>query len=90
MQVWKFEIPTKDFLVRMPRDARILSAGVQGNEIMVWAKVDPLADPIMRRLPVYGTGHEIDERDQGLPLIDTVFMGPLVFHVFDGGVQSRF
>ena len=87
MQIWKFNIPVYDFLVKMPIGARILSSGVQGDEIMVWALVDPdpSVEEVIRRLPVYGTGHEIAKSDQGLPFISTVFMGPLVFHVFDGG-----
>lgn len=89
MQVWKFEVPLNDFIVRMPRDARILSAGVQGQTIMVWAIVDPSNEQVSRRIPVYGTGHEISEGDKDLPLISTVFMGSLVFHVFDGGEMNQ-
>ncbi len=88
MQIWKFEIPVHDFLVQMPKGAEILSAGVQGEQIMVWVRVNPDAKHVVRRLPIYGTGHEIEFRDSDLPLIDTVFMGPLVFHVFDGGEPS--
>lgn len=84
MQIWKFEIPVTDFLVPMPKGAKVLSVGVQELSIMAWALVDPSMETVTRRLPVYGTGHEIKD-DAALPFIGTVFWDTLVFHVFDGG-----
>lgn len=86
--------------IGMPRGAVIISAGVQGErDIMVWALVDSDALLVARRLVVHGTGHpvlkEVTETFtagiQGQPVevlfsfINTVFMGPLVFHIFDLG-----
>ncbi len=84
MEVWKFQVSPNPY-VQMPKGADTLSVGIQGQDIMVWARVNPNSIMITRRLPVYGTGHVIDPLDHELPLIGTVFMGPLVFHVFDGG-----
>lgn len=90
MEIWKFEIPTNDYTVELPSIHRVLSAGVQGSSILVWVLVDPKdSKKVKRRLPVYGTGHTILESDENLPLINTVFMGPMVFHVFDGGVKEK-
>lgn len=60
---------------------RILSAGVQDRDIMVWAIHDDSVTPRTVRVSVRGTGHPLHDADQG-EFIDTVFLGPLVFHVF--------
>ncbi len=92
MQIWKFEIGDGKSLAAMPKGARVLSVGVQdcringvrNARIMVWAMIDPSAEIVQHRFPVYGTGHEIDAEDMGL-FIGTVFTEHLVCHVFDGG-----
>ena len=53
------------------------------------ARVDPTVEQVPRRFPIYGTGHEISARDVNLPLVGTVFMGDLVFHVFNAGETSE-
>ncbi len=89
--------------VEMPEGAATISAGVQGGMIVVWALVDPDGPRVTRRFAVHGTGHpvlkEVTETFtagiQGHPVevlasfINTVFMGPLVFHVFDLGEVSQ-
>ena len=87
-QICKFEIPTSNFLVRLPRGAHVLSAGAQGQSVMIWAEIDPGAEMVVRRFPVYGTGHKIDNTDASLHFIGTVFMGPFVWHVFDAGEET--
>ena len=86
--------------VEMPEGAAVISAGVQGERtFVVWALVDPDAPRATRRFVVHGTGHpvlqEVTETFtagiQGHPVevlasfINTIFIGPLVFHVFDLG-----
>lgn len=85
--IYKYEIdPLKNFWVTVREGAEVLAVGVQGNKIVLWARVDPEAREVARRFPVYGTGHEIAPDDDALPLIGTVFMDDiLVFHIFDGG-----
>ncbi len=85
MQIWKFKVPFNTDRVDMPEGAHILSANTQGDFLMVWARVDPEARRVSRIIRIYGTGHTIADVDVGLSLINTVFMGPLVIHVFDGG-----
>ena len=58
----------------------VLSAGVQGDDIMIWAVHDDELTPRNFRISTRGTGHELDG-DEG-DFIGTVFLGPLVFHIF--------
>ena len=87
MKIFKYEIPPYDHVVEIPNGARILSVGVQTGSIMLWALVDPNELPIKRVFPVIATGDKM--ADHNLPFIGTVFMGPLVWHVFDGGPVDR-
>ena len=59
---------------------QVLSVGVQGDDIMVWATHDDKAAPLTTRISVLGTGHELDGTEGRF--IGTVFFGALVFHVF--------
>jgi hypothetical protein len=87
MKIYKYEIsppnPNGDSFASIPEGGEILSAGVQGDNIFLWAAVDPSAPMSRRNIRVYGTGWEVD----GAPgtFINTVFMhgGTLVFHVFE-------
>lgn len=86
MTIYKFKIEAPDLSgisrVTMPINARVISAGVQGDDIMVWAMVNPKeADKNERRFQVVGTGRPLAKRM--MQFIDTVFMGSLVFHVFE-------
>ena len=85
MTIWKFHVRVDDrVIVSMPRGARILHAGLQRGEIHVWAIVDQDAPLVNRALLVRGTGHPMRGADM-FPHVGTVFMGSLVFHVFDAG-----
>ncbi|OBC11419.1 hypothetical protein A5784_35055 [Mycobacterium sp. 852013-50091_SCH5140682] len=59
----------------------VLSAGVQGDDIMVWAEHDDEMSPRKVRVSTRGTGHALDGADEG-QFIGTVFLGSLVFHIF--------
>lgn len=65
----------------MPKGSKILSAQMQGVTLCVWALVDTTSPKVRRRLRVCGTGHAAPEGE----FIDTVQMGPYVWHIFDGG-----
>jgi hypothetical protein len=80
--------------IKMPKDSQVLTAQMQGGTLQLWALVDPdeaaFCQSQYRRIIVVGTGHTILQ-DSGLNYVATVqipteAMGPLVFHVFDGGV----
>lgn len=73
-----------DELVALLSD--ILSAGAQGDDIMVWALCQPEAKPVERLLWVVPTGQPRPEQFVGGTFVGTVQMhNALVFHVFDGG-----
>ena len=75
----------KNFWVNVKEGAEVLSVGMQHNNIVVWARVNPDNRTVARRFPVYGTGNEIAPDDDALPLIGTVFQDDFVWHVFDAG-----
>ena len=78
-RVWKFELLSAS--VRMPAYAEVLTVGVQGESVFLWALVDPSAPYFDRRFVVHGTGHPITE-----PLgrfVGTAFVEGLVFHVWE-------
>ena len=52
MQIWKFSIPFSppSGLAQMPQGAKVLSAGVQDNDIVIWALVDPTHEVVKRLL----------------------------------------
>lgn len=81
--IWKYELPAEAVsTVDLPEGGKVLSAGNQGDSIMVWALVDPSRPALPRRFRVFGTGRSATA-SEGLRFIGTVFMGALVFHVFE-------
>lgn len=71
----------RSFVIMMPAGAEVLSAGMDGAEIAVWAVVDTEAPPVPVSFSVLGTG--LDVRDDGR-FIGTVRDGAFVWHVFAG------
>ena len=75
--------------MEMPKGAEILSVGVQGNDIVVWARVDDEAEHVHRVVRVLGTGwHHLQtpEVSKYIGTVQFVEEGqPLVFHLFDMG-----
>ena len=82
-EVWKFKLGPMDNTIEMPLGARVLSAAFQGEDLQIWAAVDPCAENGARMLRVVGTGHPAPDLDGAF--VGTVFWGALVFHVFDYG-----
>lgn len=85
-QVWKYKLNLKDNpTVRMPAGAQPLSVGMQGDELMVWALVDPEREEQLEWLGfrVAGTGHPIEAVMESWKFMGTVQcrMG-LVWHVW--------
>lgn len=81
-EIWKYQLDETG-VMEMPEGAQVLSAQMQHDWPVVWAKVDPRAPIKTKRLGVYGTGHAMPD-DPGR-FIGTFQMdnGALVFHVFD-------
>lgn len=61
--------------------ALILDVQMQGDQVVLWALVDPEAPIVFRHLAIYGTGLHILE-NPGV-YIATVQKEDLVFHVFE-------
>jgi len=68
--------------INLPAGAKILAASHQADNIMLWALVDTDNQLEMRKFGIWGTGHNIDTA-KNMRHIDTVFIGGLVFHVFE-------
>ena len=86
--VYKYIVPVDhESNVMMPREAKILSAGFQGDDLMIWALVEPDYMMVPRKIRVVGTGFPNNDGICGRPFIGTVFKpeSGLVFHLFDYG-----
>lgn len=85
-EVWKFPVPfhaAPHPYIEMPLSAEVLSVGVRGGEVYVWALVDP-DDPARtnRRIAFWPTGGPVPEN---CAFIGTAFAeeGLYVWHVFE-------
>jgi hypothetical protein len=93
--IWKFPLPGEISIVaaqigvfdlKMPDGAHILSVGVQAEQPVLWALVDPEAPLQTYHLCVAGTGQplppEIGLADAHFIIIGTFQIGWFVGHVF--------
>lgn len=98
--VWKYEIEP-DFvnqIIQMPKDATILSFGLDGNDqVCFWALVDDQAALEDHVFACVGTGWPLEQalNDQArfVSFIGTVTHGAYVWHLFDlgaGAAQEHF
>lgn len=93
--VWKFPLHPGPNTLQLPKGAIVLSVAAQGQDVVLWAYVDP--DPDVpketRTFVAFATGSQFDEGPIG-PFIGTVRMPvdpifapllpELVYHVFEG------
>lgn len=83
MTVWKFALALADYqAVNMPEGAEILHLGEQGDDLFLWARVDPERPNKTRYFTVVGTGHIAPKSS---PFVGTVLTrgGSFVWHVFE-------
>lgn len=78
--IYKYQLEPQE-LTTLTLRGDVLSAGVQGDDIMVWAVHDDAAPQRLVRVNVMGTGHQFVDAPES-SFVGTVFLGPLVFHVF--------
>ncbi len=91
--IWKFPFTIEDdFVIEMPRYAKLLHVQMQGNLFSggnpcIWARVDTDAPKVKRKFSLRGTGHDCaDIRDA--EFVGTFFAfkdGSQVYHLFDRG-----
>ena len=86
--IWKFPFAIlDDFFIEMPRYAKLLHVGMQGNMAHVWALVDTDAPKVKRKFSLRGTGHDCTDV-RNAEFVGTFFAipdGSLVYHLFDRG-----
>jgi hypothetical protein len=82
--VYKYVLNPYNPETELPIGAIIRKVHTQNGEICIWAEVDTEAITEFRNFHVFGTGHEIPY-NMGINyhFLDTVFLGSLVFHVYE-------
>lgn len=83
--IYKYQLNTPISIqgVEMPIGAEILTVANQEDKITIWAKVDDQAEKEVVEINVYGTGHQMYQTEKTKrQYLGTVFIGPLVWHVF--------
>lgn len=86
--IWKYPLKTGENILTIPKGFGLLKAGAQTDtrtdgqldQIVVWAHVDPTEEHIPVTIQVIGTGVPFD--DSNRYWVDTVQMGPYVYHIF--------
>lgn len=83
-KVFKYPLTHSINNIDLPDGAQVLTVQMQGNEVMMWALVDPNALPKRREFQVVETGQKFTFDDRTPPVyIETVQMGVMVWHVFE-------
>jgi hypothetical protein len=89
--IWKFPLAVADIqAIEMPVGARLLDVQMQratGDQVCLWALVDPSNMKCKRWISIHGTGHELPDGIADAKYVGTFQLvgGSLVFHVFDHG-----
>ena len=87
-KIWKYPLNVVDEqIVRLPKGAILMTVVSQYDNVCMYALVDPdEKDYEPRTIRLYGTGHELDEREHVIHrfLGSCITMGgSLVWHVFE-------
>lgn len=86
-QIWKYQLETADWnTIKMPIGSEILTVQTQGENICLWALVNPNEDEEERIIEVVGTGFPIEcDLKFTRKYINSyqLMNGRLVFHVFE-------
>lgn len=73
-------------VIKLQRRHRVLSVGLQDNQIYLWSAVETDDALVDLEVYIYGTGHTVTgspttKNIQDLKFIGTVQQGPFVWHV---------
>lgn len=88
MKIYKYPLEITDTqAVSMPKGAKLLSVGLIGGQLYLWALVDLQRPTVKRTIEICGTGHPCQSGA-------TLFVGTVidlhhgfVWHVFDGVIE---
>lgn len=89
-RIYRYDIPLEDpcAQIDMPRGAQIIHAHERCGVVAIWALVDPGQECVSREIRIGGTGWPLPDDTSPAGYIDTVHIGPFVWHLFDGGEVS--
>jgi hypothetical protein len=83
MRIYKYPISVNDeIVIKMPKDAKVLTVQMQKSEPCIWALVDPDKEEIERRFYLYGTGMTVTHSESYIGTFQ-MLNGGLVFHLFE-------
>lgn len=86
--IYKYKLDIRDRqLIEMPDGAEFLRVEMQGNDLCLWALVDPKEDLYHHEIGICGTGHPCPYEVSNY--IGTVFDNEFVWHVFDMDIVHR-
>lgn len=93
-RIWKYQLAYPGATtLEIPKGSQVLYAGVQRGELCLWVLVNTEGIREKRIFNVVGTEWELDNKHTresyiGTIQLEGVFVGNLVFHVFDLGVSA--
>lgn len=83
MRIYKYPLDIVDVqYVAIPETARMLDVQAQGDQLCMWALVDPDSPLKSRTVRVYGTGHDVSDPHAYYAGTAQTMGGQLVWHVF--------
>ena len=83
--IWKYVLPTQERVtLQMPDGAKVLTAGEQQGDLVLWALVDPNAPLSNRHFHICSTGHStaLATKEGYVGTVQTWPLG-LVWHIFE-------
>ena len=80
--IYKYPLLDWSQTIQLPKDAQVLTAAKQGDNVFVWALVDTTNEPEPRTFTIIGTGNEIVQNGN-LHHINTIFDNGFVWHIFE-------
>jgi hypothetical protein len=77
--------------LELPFNSKILDVQIQGNQLCLWAIVDPELDSVIRRFRVFGTGWSWKDKPDHDPIVGLDYThlatvqekNGMVWHVFE-------
>jgi len=88
-RVYKLTFPAgeTEMSAELPAGAPVIHFAAQGNNLCLWyVDRDDTGGKEQRRFSIRGTGHSIDG---SAAYVDTAFLGPFVFHLFETPTNQK-